>query len=170
MSFAFGKRNDNFSPKKINKTTLHQIYGWKTQAKVLEGKKPDAKGIVDAVPYKTPVLIEEFDMHKKIQAYADDTNLALLVKKAISTGDTSILNNHKGDYLDVTDIPTDRVDAVNKSRELSKKAGDVAAALGSSSSALLEMSKDELDVLIQQHVEKILGSQKPATETGKDGE
>lgn len=168
MSSGFSPRVDNYSLKKVTRSPIHSTYAFKTVAKILEGKKPDKKGIVDAVPIKTVVKVDEYDMHKKIQEYRDETNLTLIVKKCIATGDTSLLNSHKGEYGDVSNIPVDKVEASNLAKENFSKGSDIASKMGLTGQQLLNMSQEELDTYIKNAVEKLNNTNKGGATNGEE--
>lgn len=56
----------------------------------------------------------EENRYSYIQSFADSCDINLILKKFTATGDESLLVKHAGAYLDLTEMPTDYFDMVNK--------------------------------------------------------
>lgn len=54
------------------------------------------------------------DTYAEIQAYADEVNLERIIDRCLETGDLNILNQVKKEYIDITEMPKNLIDAKNK--------------------------------------------------------
>lgn len=52
--------------------------------------------------------------YAEIQAYADEVNLEKIIDRCMETGDLNLLNQVKKDYIDITEMPKNLIDAKNK--------------------------------------------------------
>lgn len=62
------------------------------------------------------VIVEEKgkeDLYSLIQSYADSTDINLIVKK-FEAGDVNALNKRAGQFMDLTELPNDYFEMVNK--------------------------------------------------------
>lgn len=56
----------------------------------------------------------QHDTYAEIQSYKDEVNIERIIAQCIDTGDMNILNQIKKEYVDLTETPTNLVDAKNK--------------------------------------------------------
>lgn len=60
------------------------------------------------------------NVYEKIQADAENANIENILTKILSTGDTSLLQQRKGEFLDLTEVPTNIFEAQQKIQEAEK--------------------------------------------------
>lgn len=59
------------------------------------------------------------NLYEQIQSYADSCNINLLVKR-FEQGDINALNQRKAEFMDLTEMPNDYFEMVNKVNEFSR--------------------------------------------------
>lgn len=57
------------------------------------------------------------NVYEKIQAYLEETKIENILQRCIDTNDISILNKVKGQYMDITNMPTNIMEAHSKIKE-----------------------------------------------------
>lgn len=60
------------------------------------------------------------NVYEKIQAFAEDVKIENIIAKVTATGDTTILEKVKGEYADISTLPTNLFEAQQQIREAEK--------------------------------------------------
>lgn len=60
------------------------------------------------------------NVYDEIQSYAEDSTIEAIISKVMATGDISILNQKKGEFMDLTEMPKDIFEAQQKIKEAEK--------------------------------------------------
>lgn len=122
------------------------------------------------IDYK-PVLVEEFDLQEQITEQAKGTDLKSLIAQVIRTGDATILEQRQASYGDISDMPTDALDAHNAiliGQQALDSLDDKLKA-GKDIDAIAGMSKEDIETYVQSLVDERLKTTQ-STEVNKESE
>ena len=67
--------------------------------------------IVDEKGRETFAVTGKVNVYEKTQAFADSVDLGKIIEKVTLTGDYNILNQRKTEYLDITEMPDNIIEA-----------------------------------------------------------
>lgn len=125
--------------------------------------KKTGDGEDDFVIEEKPQLVEEYDLHKRIQEEAKGTDLKSMLAQVLRTGDDTILNQKKGAafFGDITKMPQDSIEAHNRIIRAEKLRSKLPEELRKlSTEDLLKMSSDDILKAYGVDVAKLKGEKK----------
>lgn len=95
------------------------------------------------------------DRQAYIDSFADDAGVYNVLKKYARTGDLSVLNRVEGEYLDISDLPSDELNPAALQAKAEASVAALGKALGKeiTSEELSKMSAEDLNSLIAAAVE-----------------
>lgn len=118
---------------------------------------------------EVPVLIEEYDIQKAIDEASKGADLQSMIMQVLRTGDESFLNTNPGFNGDITNIPTDPIEAHN----LAKSVKDLQAALpgdlsGMNVEEVLGLDKAGIEAYLSDLVNKAMEKKETKVESTEE--
>ena len=72
---------------------------------------------IDEKGNETFYISGKTNVYEKIQAHLEETKIENILARCIETGDYTALNQVQGNYMDITEMPTNMLEAYNKIKD-----------------------------------------------------
>lgn len=129
----------------------------------IEAVKKTGEKDNEFVIYHKPVCVERINLDKQIAKEAIGTDLKSLIAQVLRTGDSTILNQREGSYVDITGYPENTIDAMNNLVRGNSILGELPDDLKSMKlEDLINMSDEDIGSFVKEKISKAVEAAKPA--------